>query len=204
MQFREGTTVHTHDGQVVGSIERFILDPRGQQIIGLVVRKGFLLTEDKVIPVNMVGTANKDKVVLYADAGDPDNFPVFEEVDYVIPDATELSENNNRMFPYFPINMAGWSMPMIAPTPQKKRNIPRGTVPVKEGASVISSDGEHVGNIERVHTDAKTDEITHFIISQGLFFKEEKSLPSMWVDTARENEIHLAVNSKTLEKFANI
>lgn len=206
MQFKEGTTVYTHDEQKVGDIERFILDPRGQKIVGLVVRKGFLLTEDKVIPTNMVGTADADKVMLYADAGDPDNFPVFEETQYITPDESELEDEYSVSFPlyFYPLHGGtGWhnAYPVVMPQPVKERNIPSGTVPVKEGANVISSDGEHIGDVERVMTENKTDQITHFIISQGLFFKDEKVLPSRWVETARENELHLAVNTKTLKKL---
>jgi len=216
MQFKEGTTVYTNDGEKVGDIERFILDPRGQQIIGLVVREGFLFTTDKVIPVNMVRTADAEKVVLYATVGDPESFPEFEEVHYVTPDTSDLSEeytatNNFPLYYYPPYASApGWyggGFPhpeTVSPqVPVKERNIPAGTVPIKEGANVISRDGEHVGDVERVFTDSKSDEITHFAIAQGLLFKEEKLLPSIWVETAREDEVHLAVGSKTLEKLGD-
>lgn len=210
MEFKEGTPVYTNDGQKIGDIERFILDPRGQQIIALVVRKGFLFTEDKVVPLSTVGSANTDQVTLYAHIGDPNKLPTFEEIHYVTPDeadfANEYETTGYSPLYYFPPSSGagGWYAPHLMVPPQipvKERNIPAGTVPVKEGAHVISRDGDHIGDVQQVVTDSKSDEITHFVIEKGLFFKEEKLLPSLWVASTKEEEIHLAVSSKTLEKL---
>lgn len=207
MQFKEGAPVYTADGQKVGDIERFILDPRARQIIGLVVRKGFFFTEDKVIPINMVGTADPERVTLYADAGEPKNFPTFEETHYLPPASSEVQSYyeqryTNPLYYRPPLDTVAWYGGVYR-VPVKERNIPEGTVPVKEGASVMSLDGEHIGDVKRIYTDAKSDEITHFKVTEGLLFPEEKYLPAEWVQNAHENRIQLAVSSKTLEKLGS-
>lgn len=211
MEFKEGTPVYTAEGQKVGDIERFVLDPSAQQIIGLVVRKGLLLTVDRVIPIKMVGTAEEDRVVLYADAGDPEDFPPFEETHYISPDESEVTEVYQQQFfypvyYYPPVGTPVMHDPgFFGPRPAvKERHIPEGTVPVKEGAKVITRDGVHVGDVERVFTDAKSDKITHFSISQGMLFKEEKLVPANWVDTANEEDLQLAVGKPTLERLGKI
>jgi hypothetical protein len=80
------------------------------------------------------------------------------------------------------------------------RNIPAGTIPVATGASVISHDGKHVGNVARVITDTATQAVTHLVISQGLLFREEKYVPMMWVDVVDEDEIHLVVTADLVER----
>ena len=58
------------------------------------------------------------------------------------------------------------------------RNIPEGTIALKEGAKVVTSDDKHVGNVERVFVDASADKATHFLITQGVFFKARKVVPT--------------------------
>ncbi|MFN8447928.1 MAG: PRC-barrel domain-containing protein [Anaerolineae bacterium] len=40
MQFKQGTHVYTSDNQDVGTIDRVVLDPQNDEVVGLVVRKG--------------------------------------------------------------------------------------------------------------------------------------------------------------------
>lgn len=57
MQFKEGTDVFTIDGDKVGSIDRVVIDPRNNEVTHLVVRKGFFFPTDKVVPMDLVRTA---------------------------------------------------------------------------------------------------------------------------------------------------
>ena len=210
MQFKEGTPVYTADGDKVGDIERFVLDPRAKQITGLVVRKGFLFTEDKVVPIDSVASTSEDRVVLHSHAGDADSFPIFEEMHYLTPDEIELRDGYRQRFvgPVYhfpPIGIAPWYGVGVdtAPTvPITERNIPEESVPLRTGAKVISRDGEHVGDIEEIYTGAGSGEITHFAITQGLLFKDRKVLPASWVSLAEEDRVHLAVGTKTLEHMS--
>ncbi|HEX9616127.1 MAG TPA: PRC-barrel domain-containing protein [Anaerolineales bacterium] len=71
---------------------------------------------------------------------------------------------------------------------------------MKEGADVVSADGEKVGDVSRVIVDPDTDRITHFLISEGLFFKEKKLIPVHWVSEVVENEVRLSVDAALLER----
>lgn len=230
MQYREGAGVYTADEQHVGNIERFVLDPRARRIIGLVVRKGFLFTEDKVIPVEKVATANEDRVVLQGNAGSSDDFPPFEEQHYTRPDESELSGDYptglvDPVYYYPTIGAMTWPGGMyptggapISPAPGTvvpsgmagntggrlvtERNIPEDAIALKTGAKVVSRDDEHVGDVDRVYTDPQSNKITHFSISQGFLFKKEKFLPAAWVQSATDEKVQLAVGSKTLNRLA--
>jgi hypothetical protein len=79
------------------------------------------------------------------------------------------------------------------------RNIPDDTVPLKEGAKVIAADGQHVGNVERVFTDSLTLEVTHLLVSQGIFLKAHKVIPMAWVLDVGEDSVRLAVGSNLLQ-----
>ncbi|MCC6617225.1 MAG: PRC-barrel domain-containing protein [Anaerolineae bacterium] len=207
MQFKQGTPVKTASGDTVGNIRRFVIDPNTNEITHLVVEKGFLFTEDRVVPVKDIASSAKDEVVLQGNAGQPDEFPIYEDDYYIRPyDGEVLTDPvpmpNFPVYYYPPIGSPGWYAP-ITPEEQYVRktvtNTPAGTVAVGEGAPVYARDDEHVGDVARVFTAPNSDSVTHFAISQGLLFKHEKLVPMNWVTRLNDDEIRLAVTSETLE-----
>ena len=212
MQFKEGSTVYTSNGHTVGDVERFVIDPRTHEVVGLVVREGFLFTEDRVIPVDMVKEADEDRVTLATDDTHPDKFPLYKVTHYVAPQGEDfVEEYSDSSIPTYyyppygaPLWFGGEGIVMSKPVgvQVETRNVPAGTVALKEGAKVISLDDKHVGNIERVYTDDHS-QITHFAVTHGLLFREEKVVPMSWVSEILDDEVHLAVNEKTLNQLNN-
>lgn len=92
----------------------------------------------------------------------------------------------------FPVGYYGW------PAVDTTRNIPEGTTPLKEEADVISSDGEHVGDVGRLFVEPDKNRVTHFTISQGLLFRDQKLVPAHWVKSVEEDKVHLSVSSEFL------
>ncbi|MEQ8671579.1 MAG: PRC-barrel domain-containing protein [Aggregatilineales bacterium] len=211
MKFKEGTSVYTAEGEKVGSIERFVLDPRGHEISGLVVRKDFLFTQDKVIPPDAVATADEDRVTLHENVGDPDEFPPYEEVHYIEPGDAERRAGSmdpyvGPVYYYPPIGSTTWARgTYLTQHPvSQKQNIPDGKVALKEGSDVISRDGKDVGNVKEIYTDAETERITHFLVERGVFFTEEKLIPESWVAHVSDDKIELAVDASSLERLRQI
>jgi len=212
MELKEGTAVFTSSGEQVGKINRFVLDPASNEITHIVVEKGWLLPTDKVIPIAMIDTATEERVVLNQDVRDFDDLPPFEETHFV-----ELSEADTipagypayryapayywyppsgyMGYPAFGAEYYGW------PPAVTTRNIPADTVPLKEGADVMSSDGQHVGKVERVFVDADSHRATHFLISQGTLLKERKLIPAHWINSVEEDKVHLTVPTRLLERL---
>lgn len=212
MELREGTSVFTPGGEEVGKINRFVLDPGTNEVTHLVVQKGWLLPEDKVLPIGMISTATEERVVLNQDMGDIDQLPPFEETHYVElteADVSPTGPSTYRHAPsyywYPPSGYLGY--PALGPgyygwpPVETTRNIPADTVPLKEGADVMSSDGEHVGDVERLFVNTESNKATHFVISAGLLFKERKLIPAHWVRSVEEDKVHLAVPSRVLERL---
>lgn len=211
MELKEGTSVFTASGEEVGKVNRFVLDPETNEVTHIVVQKGWLFTEDTVVPMEWVASATEEKVVLHADTGSFDELPPFEEAHFV-----EVAEDQVRTgaagypparyapayywypphgFAGYPVGYYGW--PPVA----TQRNIPEDTIPIREGTDVISSDGEHVGDVERLFVEPESNRATHFLISEGLFFKEKRLVPAHWVKTVEEDRVYLNVTSQTLERL---
>lgn len=214
MELKEGTSVFTTGGEEVGQINRVILDPATNEVTHVVVQKGWLFTEDKVVPIDMVGSATEDKVLLQENAGEFDKLPAFEETHYIGLGEEEYRPGTNlpvsgRYAPayywYPPSGYIGYpgygpgfygGRPMVT-----TRNIPEDTIPIREGTDVMSADDEHVGEVERIFMDADSNQATHFVISQGLLFKDRKLVPTYWVTSVDEDKVHLSVNSRLLERL---
>lgn len=203
MLFQKDADVIDANGQQVGSLERVVLNSETKLITDVVVRTGTLFNkEDKVVPVGYIVETAENQIVLNREAGDLKSFPPFEERHLV--DADGDMDRKPRDVPQVIYGSPGLG-PMIVPAPGQKlitqveQNIPNGTVAVKEGAKVITADGKHVGNVERVLADASVDQVTNLEISKGLFTKEKRLIPMKWVMSMGEDVIRLRVNEESID-----
>ena len=208
MELDQGMSVYTADGRKVGTIDRVVIDPRTEKISHIVVRKGLLFVEDKVVPVDLLNEASADGVVLRPNVGNLDELPAFEETHYL-----PLYELDNRpadpsalLYYYPPVgiasgNMGGFFTPEPPYIVETERNVPQGYLVLKEGSRVISRDDKHVGNVERIFANSRDARVTHLLISQGLLLKERKLIPVYWVDHVYGDEVHLTVNSQLLDRL---
>jgi uncharacterized protein YrrD len=214
MQFREDATVFSANGDRIGELERVVIEPETKEVSHVVVRKGILFTEDKIVPVNLIASAEEDGITLREDADDLEALPDFYEQHFV---PVEEGEFMGGLPPYDYPNPLYWyppayGVPYGAPQeylPEERtlyaeetaENVPEGAVALKEGARVISADGDHVGDIDAVLTDPLADRATHFVISEGLLLKGRKLIPIAWVKIVYQDEVHLRVRSSQIEEL---
>ncbi len=231
MQFKQGVGVRTSDGKAVGQLDRVVVDPRTKEVNYIVVRKGTFFTTDKVVPLTLVARADDDGVTLREDAGELEQLPAFEERYYVPADDSGAAPGSGpsaagpgfgaalgaapTLYPYPPVvggeaaglsnvNTPGTMGALSIPQPvveRTERAIPDDNVAIPAGARVISADGQHVGSVEQVLTGQHADQVSHFVISQGLLFKDRKLVPVGWVGEIGEDAIYLAVDAAFLAKL---
>ncbi len=209
MQFTRGASVFTADGKEAGHVDRVVLNPKTKEVTHIVVRKGVFFAEDKVLPIDLLASADEHRVTLRADVEDLERQPDFQETEYVLVDEEELKHDRVQSplpppsLYWYPPYTAGPIMSYSAPAyvAETKENIPEDTVALKEGAKVITADGKHVGNVERVLTDRQSDRATHFLISEGILLKEKKLVPITWVDEVGTDQVRLTVGVRTLNEL---
>ena len=212
IQFQKDAKVLTATGQKVGSLERIVVNPKSKAMTDIVVRVGGLLDqEEKVVPIGLVAETTENQIVLNEDAGDLGAFPVFEEERLV-----EGDENPEKPYIAMPSSIQpvvfgypGFGPPILTTTlgeplvTEVEQNIPEGTVAMKEGAKVISADGDNLGRLERVLAEPALEQITHLLISTGGLARKLKLIPAQWVMTLGEDEVHLRVNKKQVEELTD-
>ena len=54
-------------------------------------------------------------------------------------------------------------------------------------------------DVERLFLEEGSNKVTHFVISQGVLFKDRKLVPAHWVKSVEEDGVHLVVSAQLLE-----
>jgi uncharacterized protein YrrD len=213
MLYKRNATVTTSNGEDVGRVDRLVIDPKTKEVTHIVVRQGFLFTEDKVVPTSLIGSAAEDSVTLRPDAGDLEALPQFEETHYIRLEEEDWRPASERYGPDYappifwyppPAGAAALAYPLDGPNgyvARTEQNIPEGTVALKQGAKVISAEGKEVGSVDEVLTDAQASRATDLVISQGMLIREKKRVPVNWISMVGEDEVHLAVVARTLDRL---
>jgi uncharacterized protein YrrD len=201
MIFKQNVPIFAANGDAVGHLDRVVVDPETKVITHIVVQKGFLFKEDKVVPISLIADANEDRINLREDAGDLHALQQFEEKHYVMSGDATGGAPAVISQPLGGVPGAVVAEPRDKFIKQVEQHIPTGTVALKEGAKVVAADGKEVGHVEKVITDAGADRATHLLVSKGLLSKERKLVPIAWVTTMGEDEVHLSVEPRQLEEL---
>jgi len=205
MQYQRGAMVLSADGQDAGKVDRLVIEPSNRQVTHLVVRKGVLLPEDKVIPVEQVRNANGNAITLTVKGDALKSLPPFEETHYIPEDQGSSATEDVNEVPllWYPPALMG-PMPdyRLAPPVIVQKNIPKGTIALKEGAKVFSHDEQRIGDIARIFT-SPTDQITFFFVAHGLIQKKYKLIPANWIARVMEDEVYLSVSARLVEGLAD-
>jgi uncharacterized protein YrrD len=210
MEIRKGMQVVTPDDQKIGIVKNVVITPQGGTITHLVIERGFMFTEERVMPIEWIASVNAgNHLVLDDNHHDFEQLPDFKETYYVTVDDQHVSADMEAFYYYGapgnpPLLYGQGVMPAAAYTPRYTtttvENIPESTVALRIGAKVISWDEKHVGNVESVFTDAEAN-VTHFIISQGLLLKTRRLAPTAWIERVDEDAVYLGVTAALLERL---
>ena len=212
MRLTKGADIYSSTGEKLGILDRVVIDPETKEVNHLVISKGGLFKTDKVLPMDMVNQEIEDQITLLAPKHDLDEFQDFEETEYVNVDETDTPEVVvPASYWYPPLNMVWWRAggtehPAMHPAmpqyvPKTKQLIPEGTVALEEGARVVSSDDKHVGNIEQIIVDEQDNRVTHFVVSEGVLFKDRKLIPVTWISHIDEDEVHLSTSAGVMDRL---
>lgn len=213
MRYTFGTDILNTSGEKVAELHQIVIDPKTDQVTALIAKKGFLIPKDKVIPISLVMESNDDFIKLYDFEGSYDDLEDYTEIHYVQAEADRKADMMGEdkvakapLIPYPPAHRMGlgYAPNIYYPDTRKTKvvkNIPEDQVDIRKGANVIGLNGEHVGNVEEAVVNPETDVVTHFVLSKGIFFTEEKLIPSAWVKGYDSNQLKLVVDSNIVEQL---
>lgn len=210
MEIRKGMQIVTPDDQVVGYVKNVVMTPQDKTVTHLVVERGFMFTEERVMPMTWVAEVNDgNHIVLKDDHYDFKQLPEFKEIQFIPVSDKEYAEELEAYYylgsPGTPPLLYGQGAAPIMPPPpqtlpQTFENIPNSEVALRIGAKVMASDEDRVGSVESVYTD-DSGAVTHIVISEGLLLKSRKVIPTAWIDRVTEDAIYLGVTADLLKRL---
>ena len=202
LEVTKDTDVYTADDSHVGSVDQIVLDPDSGKLTHVVVRKGLFFPEDKLIPFEDISTATPERINLRQGV-EADAFLPYVEQHYL---PTHELDRPAALAEPDPPYLATWYGPMAViptiPRPEmhevRERNIPDRLTALQAGHPVFSSDGEAVGQLERVvATDVGLP--THFVIGSSGLSPDRRAVPVDWVRDINEDAIELAATAHQVE-----
>ncbi|MGD2159315.1 MAG: PRC-barrel domain-containing protein [Anaerolineales bacterium] len=195
-----GTQVHCKDGRC-GKLRKVVVDPDTQRIIELIVEKGFLLKEDRVVPIKSVEKTTEDNIHISIGSTELDTLRNYDEKEFMLPsDDFQANENNKIYAPGEMVVLTRERRVTRKPEPTVRLKLHEGIspshTPIREDTRVTSLDG-YIGKVSQVFINKQTQEIEQFVI-------EDKQLshpvivPMSMVDKVSEEEIHLETTKKVI------
>ncbi len=211
MNIRENTPVFTANDEKVGHVDRVVVDPVDKEITHIVVKAGFIFTEDTVVPMDYVHHSDKERVILTAREEGFDDLPPFMETDYVTADedtTPEFVQPTYASTVYYYAPLSGYVANEYNTSSDRRyvnaqvKNIPEGTIVLEEGMDVVSSDGDVIGSVGELKFESTSDQITAILVESGIpFFKDKKIIPTRWIHSITDDHINLAVTKNYLERL---
>ena len=223
MILKKDARIKNSDGEDIGNLNRFVLDPKTHKVTHIVFERGILPAKEYVLPMEWVDQVLDTEIHLRPLPVPAEDLPPFEEENYVLTNERDLLETEYiradpglRMHYYYPpVTYQPSGAPPdasreigpggLGPRPsiikETHENIPEHTIALKEGAKVWSHDQKHVGDVEKVFIDTTENKATHLLITKGLLFKERKLVPVDWVENIYEDRVNLAMGGEFLDKL---
>ena len=208
LEITEHAKVFTAHDKYLGKVDRIVIDPITRMVSHIVVHKGILLREDKVIPIENVTTATEERINLKR-GSHVEDFPSFIEQHYLTLDETgdEAEASRDPDQPHGPSSVPfvwygpygiGATMFESSMRTVTEKNIPERAVALEPGAMVCALGRMKVGELEEVIT-TDSGMATHIVVTMCDTSLDRKAIPMHWVDEISENEIHLGVTPWMIE-----
>ncbi|MEX1343099.1 MAG: PRC-barrel domain-containing protein, partial [Candidatus Limnocylindrales bacterium] len=202
LEITSETNVYTAHDEHVGTVGRIVLDPETLAISHLVVRKGVLFSEDRLVPIADIATATAERINLGQEVTLDDLQPFVEQSYEPLPDRERPAGS--------PVEGVRLRMPMSGPVgetmppvdaelvPVDRRNIPDRLTAVEADATVLDVDGNEVGRLERVIT-TQEGQPTHIVVGERGLMPDRRVLPIAWVAEITESAIALDASREVIE-----
>jgi uncharacterized protein YrrD len=231
MRMNLGAKVVTKDAQEIGKIDRFIVDPKADRVREFVVRKGFFVEHDILVPMDWVDASfgDHDNVVHLTQTADAVmQLPEFVEANYAAaPDGMYPGLLGD---PFYAYDGGGWLWPAShyepAPEDPAAQNtavtavddgssnvvLPGllddalaesrpGNVIISPGTDVKTRDGDKIGTVDDLVVDPKRGMVTEIIIKKGLINHTEIRIPTQFIEQIADDGVHVTLDKARLERF---
>lgn len=203
MEIELGAPVFGPEGRL-GTVEAIVMHPSEERVTHLVVRHGRIWSTSKVMPIEEVVAASRERLQVRLDTAAFDRLPDFLKQYYTNEPPESMEKPFEQLVPtgvIWPSTLIGWYLPPEVPEPTSlvAENLPPGEFPLRAGTEVVATDGK-VGHVEDVCFDRATGRASSIVVRRGFLFHREVTLPIEWVATIGE-KVHLNRSKADLDRY---
>jgi sporulation protein YlmC with PRC-barrel domain len=164
-----------------------VIGPKAQRVTHLVVRRGLLDVDERLVPIDQVLETTPKSIQLRCTLAELDGMDRFIEREYVM-----VSPN------YFI-----W-LPEIETVPVVHRRVPQGGLTIERGSRVEATDGR-VGQVDELLVDPLGERITHLVLREGhLWGQKDVTIPISEVDHIEANTVYLKLDKHSIEALPTV
>lgn len=213
-----GKPVVSRDGKHIGDVDRLVVDPKTGEIVQLIVKKGVILSTDRIVERGAIQQIDPDgtlRLDVMSDSVD-EQLPEFVETRYITPREDELRAASASWVAgprlgesilwapdylgqgYDPHGSLFEAAPVVAPIEEVRSNIDEDMVLIDAGTDVIDRSGEKVGTVDEVVYN-EDGELTEFVVKAGLLFHHDVHVPADWVESITADSVQLRVTAEEAE-----
>jgi uncharacterized protein YrrD len=199
LDFSIGARVHCNDGDC-GRLSKVVVDPFTHRVTDLIVERGFLLTTDRVLPIDQIDRTAEDNIYLKLSGKELQAYPEYREVQFREP-APDVKAGA-----YSPGDVRCWQEPYrlacdTAVVPMVRRRVHEGISSelevIERGTPVQNARGT-LGHVDHVLVSPETGHITHLILRKGLV-PYYPILPITAVRTVSEEALTVDLTDEQIE-----
>lgn len=212
MEIRLGAQVLLQDGTTAGRVSKVVLEPAKGTVSHLVVRDGDL-RPGRLVAADRVVSGGGEQVRLAIGRRELEASPEFDEDDFVpleygdwpgpYPVAAQPIVAWGRPYP-----VEGLPLPPpepVAELPYTTRAAParpEGLVVLQPGMRVNGFEGQAIGLVEDVLSDARTGKATYLVVAGDWPDARNRLVPASWIRRVRDHEITLVVGPRVIGELA--
>jgi sporulation protein YlmC with PRC-barrel domain len=207
-----GSDVVATDG-AVGQVSRVVVDPAADVITAVVVKRGTLLPEERVVPLGCVGGGQPGRLELTVDTAAFERFDGFDSGHYREPDpdysgppgfdAGDVDRRNFQLSSYVAMGplggFGGQARPFGFPGGEASESARPARPAIENGSDVLDVEGRKIGTVAGLSVSGETGEPTRLAVRQGLIFHKEIEVPIDWVAELSDVGVMLAVRKEDVD-----
>ena len=199
-----GAEVRCRDGGC-GRLHKVVLDPHTQRVTDLIVERGFLLTTDRVLPVDLVERAAGEEIYLGLASDELSGYPEYREFEFEEP----APEAGSGRYEWRDVRCwaRGYRMACREPVvPTIRRPIHVGVRPsravIERGTPVRNRGGRstevELGKVDHLLVEPESGEVSHLVVRRGLL-PYQPVVPASAVRAVSEDEVTVALTDREVE-----
>jgi hypothetical protein len=208
MDIRIGVPMIAEDG-AAGRVERIILHPATNEVVGVVAVQGGMLPHDVVVPSDRLLGTDARGLRVRGTVAEISELDPFAQSQYVDPPEDWLPPTDSAggiyLFPATPYAVGAFERPVTQPAPAEREveDLAPGDVDVTANTTVFCADGVG-GRLERVVTEGASDHVTHLIVRRGALMGEGVRVPMDCVASLGDEGIRLTLTRDELGELPDI